>query len=262
MRYRLRFHLQEVDLVGEEIIIGRGAMGQITIDDPMLSRRHVRIDLSGTAPTVEDLSSRNGTQLNGHALVDRATLSDGDRIRIGTQELVFLAPGTTMKNDRNTSALRFCAGCAIPYPARSPHCPHCGAVQDNEGGRPEAREVVASGWTFHLLSQVVARAIEQGRLTDAERMMSRGVTELEEQLAQGIEVESTHVIEVAECATRLGCALRSARWIGIGARLYRCSGEAPSREVLTLVDELPGDVGLDAAINDLRHAGPGTRRAS
>lgn len=262
MRYRLRFHLQEIDLVGDEVIIGRGAMGQITIDDPMLSRRHVRIDLSGTAPTVEDLGSRNGTQLNGHALVDRATLSDGDRIRIGTQELVFLARESGMKNDQNTSALRFCVGCAIPYPARSPHCPHCGAAQDDEGGGTDARDAVASGWTFHLLSQVAARAIDQGRLIDAERMMSRGVTELEEQLAEGIEVDSAHVIDVAECSSRLGCVLRSARWLAIAARLYQRGGEAPSREVLTLVDDLPADLRLDTAIDHLRHAGPGTRRAS
>jgi len=236
-------------------------MAHITIDDPMLSRRHVRIDLSGTAPTVEDLRSRNGTQLNGRTLADRATLTDGDRIRIGTQELVFLAPASAANNDRNTSALRFCGGCAIPYPARSPQCPHCGAAQNEEGASTELRDVVASGWTFHLLSQVVARAIDQARLTDAERMMSRGVAELEEQLERGIDVESGHVIEVAECSTRLGCALRSARWIGIGARLYRRGGEAPSREVLTLVDELPADAGLDGALSALRHAGLGTRRA-
>lgn len=262
MRYRLRFHLQEIDLAGDEIIIGRGAMGHITIDDPMLSRRHVRIDLSGSAPTVEDLRSRNGTQLNGRTLVDRATLTDGDRIRIGTRELVFLAPESTTSNDRATSALRFCSGCAIPYPARSPQCPHCGAAQNEDGQSTEVREVVASGWTFHLLSQVVARAIDQGRLADAERMMSRGVAELEEQLERGIDVESRHVIEVAECSTRLGCALRSPRWIGIGARLYRRGGEAPSREVLALVDELPADASLDGALSDLRHAGPGTPRAS
>ena len=236
-------------------------MGQITIDDPMLSRRHIRIDLSGAAPTVEDLHSRNGTQLNGHTLVDRSTLTDGDRIRIGTQELVFLAPESAANNDRNTSALRFCNGCAIPYPARSPQCPHCGLAQNEEGVSTEVRDGVASGWTFHLLSQVVARAIDQGRLTDAERMMSRGVAELEEQLERGIDVESGHVIEVAERSTQLGCALRSARWIGIGARLYRRGGEAPSREVLKLVDELPADARLDGALSALRHAGPGTRRA-
>ena len=46
LRYRLRFHLQEVDLTGDEVVVGRGSMGHVTIDDPMLSRRHMRIDLS------------------------------------------------------------------------------------------------------------------------------------------------------------------------------------------------------------------------
>ena len=58
-------------------------MCQITIDDPMLSRRHVRIDFSGPRPTLEDLRSRNGTQLNGRPVLGRATLADGDRIHPG-----------------------------------------------------------------------------------------------------------------------------------------------------------------------------------
>lgn len=236
-------------------------MGQVTIDDPMLSRRHIRIDLSGHEPTLEDLHSRNGTQLNGRPLVGRAALADGDRIRIGTQELVFLAPQTSKRNDRNTSALTFCAGCALPYPTRSAHCPHCGAVPTDEGASSAVRDVAASGWTFHLLSQVVARAIDQGRLADAERMMSRGVSELEEQLDEGVEVVSGRILGIAECSARLGCALRSARWMEIGARLYRRGGEPPSREVLALLDEMPADARLADAIVALRHAGPDTRRA-
>jgi len=261
LRYRLRLHLQEFDLIGDEIIVGRGSMGQVTIDDPMLSRRHIRIDLTGPEPTLEDLQSRNGTQLNGCPLVGRAFLADGDRIRIGTQELLFLAPKSVTNNDRNTSALRFCEGCAIPYPSRSPHCPHCGAVPNREGVSTAVRDVAASGWTFHLLSQVVTRAIEQQRLTDAERMMSRGISELDQQLDTGVEVESGRVLGVAECSVRLGCALRSARWLEIGARLYRRGGQPPSREVLALVDRLPMDGRLADAISALRHAGPETRRA-
>ena len=70
--------------------------------------------------------------------------------------------------------------CAVPALRRGP----------NRGGRvTSVRDVAASGWTFHLLSQVVDRAIDQGRLADAERMMSRGVSELEEQLEEGVEVE-------------------------------------------------------------------------
>lgn len=261
MRYRLRFHLQEVDLLGDEIVVGRGSLGQVTIDDPMLSRRHIRIDLSGSEPVLEDLRSRNGTQLNGHPLVEPTALKNGDRIRIGTQELVFLVPDSVKQNDRMTSALKFCASCAIPYPSAGPHCPHCGAVPTEAGAVTSERDAAPSGWTFHLLSQVVVRAIEQGRLTDAERMMSRGVAELEEQLDNGVGVEAPRVLGIAECSARLGCALRSARWIEISARLYGRAGEAPSCQVLSLLDALPADERLNDAIGSLRHAGPESRRA-
>ena len=261
MRYRLRFHLQEIDLIGDEVVIGRGSVGHVTIDDPMLSRRHMRIDLSGSEPTLEDLHSRNGTQLNGRPLIGRATLKDGDRIRIGTQELVFLIPNAAKKNHRTTCGLTFCAGCAVPYPSTSAQCPHCGAIPTEEGVTASIRDVAASGWTFHLLSQVVDRAIDQGRLADAERMMSRGVSELEEQLEEGVELEPSRILGVAECAARLGCALRSARWLEIGARLYGRAGEPPSREVLALVDELPADARLADAMAALRHAGPETGQA-
>ena len=162
MRYRLRFHLQEIDLIGDEVVIGRGSIGHVTIDDPMLSRRHIRIDLSGSEPTLEDLHSRNGTQLNGRPLIGRATLKDGDRIRIGTQELVFLIPNAAKKNHRTTCGLTFCAGCAVPYPSASAQCPHCGAIPTEQGVTTSIRDVAASGWTFHLLSQVVDRAIDSG----------------------------------------------------------------------------------------------------
>ena len=263
MRYRLRFHLQEIDLFGDEVLIGRGSMCHVTLDDPMLSRRHSRIDLSGPEPAIEDLRSRNGTQLNGRAVDGRAQLKDGDRIRVGTQELVFLIPSAAKNSHRTTCGLTFCVACAIPYPSSSPQCPHCGAVPTDEGAATSpGREVAASGWTFHLLSQVVERAIDQGRLADAERMMSRGVSELEEQLHEGIEVESTRVLRVAECAARLGCALRSARWLDVGARLYARAEQAPSREVLALIDRLPADDRLADAQNALRHAGPQSRQAS
>jgi hypothetical protein len=261
LRYRLRFHLQEVDLIGDEVIVGRGSLGHVTIDDPMLSRRHLRIDLSGPEPVLEDLDSRNGTQLNGRPLVGRATLQDGDRIRIGTQELVFLVPNAVKKDHRTTCGLTFCVGCAVPYPSTSPQCPHCGAIPTEHGMTTSVRDVAASGWTFHLLSQVVDRAIDQGRLADAERMMSRGVSELEDQLEEGVDVDPSRILGVAASAARLGCALRSARWLEIGARLYGRAGQAPSHEVLALVDELPADARLAEAMTVLRHAGPETRQA-
>lgn len=261
MRYRLRFHLQEVDLSGDEVLVGRGSMCQVTIDDPMLSRRHVRIDLSGDEPALEDLGSRNGTQLNGTPLVRRATLQDGDRIRLGTQELVFIVVGSARRNFRTTSGLTFCVGCAVPYPSTSLQCPHCGAAATEEVGISTPPDVAPSGWTFHLLSQVATRAIEQGRLADAERMLSRGIDELEEQLDRGVEVEPLRIAAVAECAARLGCSLGAGRWLEKSAKLYARAASSPSQEVLVLLDALVGDARLADAIERIRQLGPESRQA-
>ncbi len=243
-------------MFGDELIVGRGPTCQVTIDDPMLSRRHVRIDLRGSEPAIEDLGSRNGTQLNGQPLRGRAVLRDGDRIRLGTQELLFLVPVSAHRHFRTTSGLRFCLGCAVPYPSTSVQCPHCGMSAGSEGEAATPRDVVASGWTFHLLTQVVGRAIEQGRLADAERMLSRGLDELQEQLDLGVEVDAARISGVAECSARLGAALRTARWLDKSVSLYERSASAPSQAVLDLLDELSCEPLLDATIEKLRHLGP------
>ena len=253
MRYRLRFLLQECDLDTDEVVIGRGSECRFTIDDPMMSREHIRIDLSGPAPVLEDLQSRNGTILNERPLIGKATLQDGDRIRIGTQELVFVAISRERRSQRTTGGLTFCPGCAIPYPSAGPSCPHCGVAAER-GITTAVRDVAAAGWTFHLLAQVVERAIDQNRLADAERMMSRGVSELEGQLDEGLEVDPSRVLRLAECAARLGCALRTPDWIEVSARLYDRSVEPPSDEILALADALSGEPLLANAVDALRRS--------
>src|SRR5262245_57686826 len=88
-RYRLRFLLQEIDLAPGETLIGRSASCHVTIEDPLVSRQHARIRINGDVATIEDLGSRNGLQINGRGTRGISQLSEGDRVRIGTQELVF-----------------------------------------------------------------------------------------------------------------------------------------------------------------------------
>src|SRR5580693_10224660 len=88
-RYRLRFHLQEVDLHQGVTYIGRSEECGVTIEDPLVSRRHARIIYEGDDVTIEDLGSRNGVRVNGRPLQGSVSLTDGDRVRIGTQDFVF-----------------------------------------------------------------------------------------------------------------------------------------------------------------------------
>lgn len=69
------------ELAGDTVI-GRGADADLTLAVEAVSRRHAEVRVQGGRPTVVDLGSRNGTTLNGVALVAHqpAPVDDGDEI--------------------------------------------------------------------------------------------------------------------------------------------------------------------------------------
>jgi hypothetical protein len=129
-RYRLRFLLQEFDLPPGPTLIGRGDDCHITIFDPAISRRHARISVDDQHAVLEDLGSRNGCRVNGIPVKEAIELSDGDRIRIGTQELVLseVRPATSQVIHRQTGSLCFCGACRAAYAKEMDSCPHCGST--------------------------------------------------------------------------------------------------------------------------------------
>jgi DNA-binding winged helix-turn-helix (wHTH) protein len=64
-------------------LIGRAADAVVHIDRTQVSRCHARIVVDGTAATLEDLGSKNGTYLNGERIMRPSQLTDGDEIWIG-----------------------------------------------------------------------------------------------------------------------------------------------------------------------------------
>lgn len=70
--------------------IGRAAHSTIVLTDSLASREHAMIRRDATGHCIlSDSGSRNGTTLNGRPVTTPTRLSDGDVIRIGTQELIF-----------------------------------------------------------------------------------------------------------------------------------------------------------------------------
>jgi putative nucleotidyltransferase with HDIG domain len=70
------------DLKGAIIAIGRSAGNDIVLRDDKVSRQHCRIVKDSGVLVLEDLSSSNGSYVNGRAVV-RGRLFDGDEIRLG-----------------------------------------------------------------------------------------------------------------------------------------------------------------------------------
>ena len=77
-----------VALTGATTVLGRGAEADVRLSDTGVSRRHAEIRLAGGAAQVVDLGSTNGTRVNGSA-VSSSPLMDGDRVAVGTTELLY-----------------------------------------------------------------------------------------------------------------------------------------------------------------------------
>ena len=77
----------EFELLQGALVVGRLPECVVCLNDPLVSRMHLRIIVQGESVLVEDLHSANGVYLNGARVASTAVLREGDRILIGTTEL-------------------------------------------------------------------------------------------------------------------------------------------------------------------------------
>lgn len=86
----LPFKIDEHYVIQDRLSLGRKSDNDIIIKDPFVSKAHFNIVEDEEQYFLEDLKSSNGTFLNGEKLMDVVKLSNGDRIRIGNIEFLFV----------------------------------------------------------------------------------------------------------------------------------------------------------------------------
>lgn len=238
-RFRLRFLLQEFDLVGPEVVLGRSPDCHITIEDPLISRRHARIVIRDDKAFVTDLGSRNGVRINGRPIDGEAQIEDGDRIRLGTQELLFSVVKRRDRPARPTGYMRVCHACGTPFPEGSASCPHCGAPALEEEDTVSGMMVEPRrNWTFQLLGEVIERALSTGRAAEADRLMRRAAKEVDDRLAAGERLDTTHMSMISSFAVRLARLVGGSEWVAWALTLHRRQGRMLADEVIDRLEEL------------------------
>jgi hypothetical protein len=75
-------------ITARSVTFGRSRECDLRIADGNASRRHAEVVQEGATYFVRDLGSTNGTDVNGERIT-REKLSDGDRITIGSTDIVF-----------------------------------------------------------------------------------------------------------------------------------------------------------------------------
>jgi hypothetical protein len=85
-QYRLKIGARTLKLPEGSVDVGRSPDCWLTLDDDLISRYHARFHISDEV-VLEDLSSRNGTFVNGEQLHGKITLHHADKVRIGRENI-------------------------------------------------------------------------------------------------------------------------------------------------------------------------------
>jgi hypothetical protein len=238
-RYRLRFAFQEIDVPLGTFLIGRGRDCQLTLDDPLISRHHARIRSSEAGIAIEDLDSRNGVFVNGTRAQGAVKLADGDRLRIGRQELVLgVSLADSDRSAFKTGSMCYCAQCGVPFALALARCPACGA-RDREGVPAPSRPAVDDGWRLELAAEALGRAVARDSWAEAERLLCSVRPEVESRIAARATVEPKVLEKLANAAVSLAAARSDAGWAQWTLSIYATLARLPPAPLSRTLSTLP-----------------------
>jgi len=255
--------LQEFDLPPGETLIGRGPDCRITLVDPLVSRHHARVKIEGTRAILEDLGSRNGSRANGRLIRGPHYLKDGDRIRIGTQELIFSEVASVHLAGRQTGFLCHCADCKMPYPEELKACPNCGSTnideEDTLSGILDDRG--RQNWALQMLIDMLRKAVVLGREVDADRVMQKAALTVEERLRAPFELDTDQLEALGLEAFRLSVMLDDTKWAKWTLETYRRTARVPPPSVADALGKLSNEQqrSLASVLEDLVGAAPANK---
>jgi predicted component of type VI protein secretion system len=221
MRFRLRYLHHDLELSEGQFAVGRSAACQLSLDDPLVSRRHALLTVSPDGVTVEDLQSRNGVVVNGERITGRVLLSPGDRIVIGSQELTLLearesARRQTASHEMGKRTLpKFPAAQELMGAERSSSSP-----PDMTGDSDAEPSMVRRADAFNLLGSVAEKALAMGRADEAERLLASPLADVVEASRAGKRLSPWLVDMAAKFAAKLATATAKGAWADYVIELY------------------------------------------
>jgi predicted component of type VI protein secretion system len=217
MRFRLRYLQHDLELSEGQFVIGRSAGCQLSLDDPLVSRRHAVLVVAGDSVTIDDEQSRNGVIVNGQRIGSSTPLHAGDRIIIGSQELTLLGPSSDRPGVTNIALKQTLT--------KLPTLPKIEAEQTpvtHQDAETEADSTaVRRAHQFALLGGVADKALAMGRAEEAERLLAVPLGELMETARAGKRLSPSLVDLVGRFAAKLATATAKSTWVDYVVELYQ-----------------------------------------
>lgn len=189
------------------MLLGRSSSCHVVLDDPLVSRRHAKLEVDSDGVQVEDLGSVNGVLINSRRVHGVSFLRDGDRLQIGRLEFVLRSSSIPPAE----GVVRFGAETLQDMP---------------RVGGPESgdSEVTFSGETLDLLGGVAEKVLALGRGDEAERVLENVLANLLKEARSGRGVQPDIAEKAVGFAVRLAEATGHGRWLDYTFDLYATLG--------------------------------------
>jgi hypothetical protein len=197
MTFSLRYAGRDFPLSEGRFVIGRSEECQLCLDDPVASRQHAQVVVEGDVARLSDLRSRNGVYLNGDRVQGELVLKDGDKIRVGMQEVTFVRRSVIGRADT--------------------------LVQ---------RQTASGNTTFGVLGGLAEKAISMGRGDEAERILGRQLESIVEREERGATLQGTDFEKAVEYCLRIAELTKKARWVSCLFRLHAAHGKLMSGDMV------------------------------
>jgi pSer/pThr/pTyr-binding forkhead associated (FHA) protein len=223
MRFRLRYLHHDLELIEGQFAVGRSAGCQLSLDDPLVSRRHALLVVSREGVTIEDLQSRNGVIVNGQRIPGRTKVVAGDKIVIGSQELTLLEGRESTGRETASHQMGKRTLPKMPAAAELIAAERASSAPPSEQmlGDPDAEpSMVRRADAFNLLGGVAEKALAMGRADEAERLLASPLADVVEASRAGKRLSPWLVDMAARFAAKLATATAKGAWADYVIELY------------------------------------------
>jgi hypothetical protein len=159
----------------DEVVAGREHDCDLVLDEKQVSRQHIKLKWQDEQWVLEDLSSKNGTWVNGEQLKGERPLKDGDEISVAmvikltfsfsestaplTVEDIQAAEGGRLRLDRDSRRV-FVAGKEVQPPLSLPQYRLLELLFDAKGAVCTRTHVIEAVWPDAVSDGVSEQAID------------------------------------------------------------------------------------------------------
>lgn len=223
-RFRLSWGGTNLEFEGGARLIGRAPECDVIIDDPLVSRHHARVTGGAGDALFEDLGSRNGSRINGTLVAEPKLLEHGDRIQIGSRELIF-------HREAAFSEVR------IPVARRAAlQDPVSNAAVAETGERWPVEEQItlvawveptqdaATRWPLEMLVELLGKAMLAGRYRDVAGIMEQAALSVDRALDYSEPLALTELDALRDAAHWLSALQQTDSWLRWMAGVYARAG--------------------------------------